>query len=55
MFLQGGLGRLTPAAIQELYDPTLESVAHLDDLQRSWESLKNVVGVRMVLMVGKLR
>lgn len=31
------------APIQELYDPTFDSVAHLDDLQRSWESLKNVV------------
>lgn len=31
------------APIQELYDPTFESVANLDDLQRSWETLKNVV------------
>lgn len=27
-----------------MYDPTFESVANLDDLQRSWETLKNVVG-----------
>ena len=40
-----GMGRatLTRAPIQELYDPTFESVANLDDLQRSWETLKNVV------------
>lgn len=38
-----GRGTLTRAPIQELYDPTFESVANLDDLQRSWESLKNVV------------
>lgn len=39
-----GRGTLTRAPIQELYDPTFESVANLDDLQRSWETLKNVVG-----------
>lgn len=38
-----GRGTLTRAPIQELYDPTFESVASLDDLQRSWETLKNVV------------
>lgn len=38
-----GRGTLTRAPIQELYDPNFESVANLDDLQRSWESLKNVV------------
>lgn len=38
-----GRGTLTRAPIQELYDPTFESVANLDDLQRSWETLKNVV------------
>ncbi|XP_045574102.1 nesprin-1 isoform X3 [Salmo salar] len=42
---QMGLGRatLTRAPIQELYDPTFESVANFDDLQRSWETLKNVI------------
>ncbi|KAK0149352.1 Nesprin-1 [Merluccius polli] len=30
--------------LQELYDPSLESsAANLDDLQRSWETLKNVI------------
>lgn len=38
-----GRATLVRAPIQELYDPTLESVAKLDDLQRSWETLKNVV------------
>uniref|UniRef100_UPI0037E92F69 nesprin-1 isoform X2 n=1 Tax=Semicossyphus pulcher TaxID=241346 RepID=UPI0037E92F69 len=38
-----GRGTLTRAPIQELYDPTFESVANLDDLQRSWETLKNVI------------
>ncbi|KAJ0008745.1 hypothetical protein NQD34_016160 [Periophthalmus magnuspinnatus] len=38
-----GRGTLIRAPIQELYDPTFDSVAHLDDLQRSWESLKNVI------------
>lgn len=42
-FYQMGRGTLTRAPIQELYDPTFESVASLDDLQRSWETLKNVV------------
>lgn len=38
-----GRATLTRAPIQELYNPALESVASLDDLQRSWETLKNVV------------
>lgn len=38
-----GQANLVRAPIQELYDPTLESVSKLDDLQRSWETLKNVV------------
>ncbi|MED6238399.1 hypothetical protein ATANTOWER_020000, partial [Ataeniobius toweri] len=38
-----GRGTLTRAPVQELYDPTFESVANLDDLQRSWETLKNVI------------
>uniref|UniRef100_A0AAV2JAL2 Calponin-homology (CH) domain-containing protein n=1 Tax=Knipowitschia caucasica TaxID=637954 RepID=A0AAV2JAL2_KNICA len=38
-----GRGALIKAPVQELYDPTFDSVAHLDDLQRSWESLKNVI------------
>ncbi|XP_037550764.1 nesprin-1 [Nematolebias whitei] len=38
-----GRETLTRAPIQELYDPTFESVANLDDLQRSWETLKNVI------------
>lgn len=38
-----GRATLTRAPLQELYNPTLESVASLDDLQRSWETLKNVV------------
>ncbi|XP_029114386.1 nesprin-1 isoform X5 [Scleropages formosus] len=38
-------GQLTRTSVQELYDPTLEpiTVPDLDDLQRSWESLKNVI------------
>lgn len=38
-----GRPTLTRAPIQELYNPAMESVASLDDLQRSWETLKNVV------------
>ncbi|KTF86539.1 hypothetical protein cypCar_00031778, partial [Cyprinus carpio] len=38
-----GRSTLTRAPIQELYNPALESVASLDDLQRSWETLKNVI------------
>ncbi|MCJ8736789.1 hypothetical protein PDJAM_G00016450 [Pangasius djambal] len=41
--LSMGRATLVRAPIQELYDPTLESVAKLDDLQRSWETLKNVI------------
>uniref|UniRef100_A0A672NJW8 Nesprin-1-like n=1 Tax=Sinocyclocheilus grahami TaxID=75366 RepID=A0A672NJW8_SINGR len=37
------LATLTRAPIQELYNPALESVASLDDLQRSWETLKSVI------------
>ncbi|XP_016311636.1 nesprin-1-like isoform X6 [Sinocyclocheilus anshuiensis] len=42
-----GSGRapLSRAPLQELYDPSMESAAsaNLDDLQRSWETLKNVI------------
>jgi len=39
-----GRGALSRAPLQELYDPSMEaSAANLDDLQRSWETLKNVV------------
>lgn len=39
-----GRGTLSRAPLQELYDPSMEtSAANLDDLQRSWETLKNVV------------
>ncbi|XP_029965559.1 nesprin-1 isoform X1 [Salarias fasciatus] len=42
--LNQGRGGLSRAPIQELYDPSLESSAtNLDDLQRSWETLKNVI------------
>lgn len=36
---------LSRAPLQELYDQSMESAAtaNLDDLQRSWETLKNVV------------
>uniref|UniRef100_A0A8C1T5H7 Spectrin repeat containing, nuclear envelope 1a n=1 Tax=Cyprinus carpio TaxID=7962 RepID=A0A8C1T5H7_CYPCA len=36
---------LSRAPLQELYDPSMESAAsaNLDDLQRSWETLKNVI------------
>ncbi|XP_061127011.1 nesprin-1-like isoform X2 [Syngnathus typhle] len=41
---QQGRGDLSRAALQELYDPSVEtSTANLDDLQRSWETLKNVI------------
>nr|XP_057913481.1 nesprin-1 isoform X6 [Doryrhamphus excisus] len=40
---KAGRGSLKRAPVQELYDPTFESVANLDDLQRSWETLKNVI------------
>ncbi|CAL9692474.1 unnamed protein product [Knipowitschia caucasica] len=37
-------GNLSRAPLQELYDPSLETnAANLDDLQRSWETLKNVI------------
>ncbi|XP_041831658.1 nesprin-1-like [Melanotaenia boesemani] len=40
---QGG-GALSRVPLQELYDPSMESsAANLDDLQRSWETLKNVI------------
>uniref|UniRef100_A0A8C7FN26 Spectrin repeat containing nuclear envelope protein 1 n=1 Tax=Oncorhynchus kisutch TaxID=8019 RepID=A0A8C7FN26_ONCKI len=35
--------QLPPTHSPELYDPSLESNANLDDLQRSWETLKNVI------------
>lgn len=39
-----GRAALSRAPLQELYDPSMEnSAANLDDLQRSWETLKNVV------------
>ncbi|XP_076833611.1 nesprin-1-like isoform X2 [Brachyhypopomus gauderio] len=38
-----GRATLTRAPVQELYDPSLESVANLDELQRSWDTLKNVI------------
>ncbi|XP_061651777.1 nesprin-1 isoform X12 [Phyllopteryx taeniolatus] len=41
--VKAGRGALKRVPVQELYDPTFESVANLDDLQRSWESLKNVI------------
>ncbi|XP_077587652.1 nesprin-1 [Stigmatopora nigra] len=39
----GNKAGLKRAPVQVLYDPTLESAADLDDLQRSWETLKNVI------------
>ncbi|XP_071335456.1 nesprin-1 isoform X2 [Trachinotus anak] len=42
--LNQGRGTLSRAPLQELYDPSMEtSAANLDDLQRSWETLKNVI------------
>ncbi|XP_049914520.1 nesprin-1 [Epinephelus moara] len=42
--LNQGRGALSRAPLQELYDPSMEtSAANLDDLQRSWETLKNVI------------
>uniref|UniRef100_A0A3Q3FN38 Spectrin repeat containing, nuclear envelope 1a n=1 Tax=Labrus bergylta TaxID=56723 RepID=A0A3Q3FN38_9LABR len=42
--LNQGRGSLSRAPLQELYDPSMESSsANLDDLQRSWETLKNVI------------
>ncbi|TSR99415.1 Nesprin-1 [Bagarius yarrelli] len=40
-----GRAPLSRAPLQELYDPSLDSAAtaNLDDLQRSWETLKNVI------------
>ncbi|XP_037393333.1 nesprin-1 isoform X3 [Pygocentrus nattereri] len=40
-----GRAALSRAPLQELYDPSMESSAstNLDDLQRSWETLKNVI------------
>ncbi|KAG7275358.1 hypothetical protein CRUP_007914 [Coryphaenoides rupestris] len=39
-----GRAALSRAPLQELYDPSMESsAANLDDLQRSWETLKNVI------------
>ncbi|XP_061756512.1 nesprin-1-like isoform X2 [Nerophis ophidion] len=39
-----GVGGLNRAPLQELYDPSMESsTANLDDLQRSWETLKTVI------------
>lgn len=51
--LTQGHGSLSRAPLQELYDPTVEtSAANLDDLQRSWETLKNVVRHTYVLAGG---
>ncbi|XP_028253699.1 nesprin-1 [Parambassis ranga] len=42
--LNQGRTTLSRAPLQELYDPSMEtSAANLDDLQRSWETLKNVI------------
>ncbi|XP_027896443.1 nesprin-1 isoform X8 [Xiphophorus couchianus] len=42
--LNQGRTALSRAPLQELYDPSMEtSAANLDDLQRSWETLKNVI------------
>ncbi|XP_026174038.1 nesprin-1 isoform X1 [Mastacembelus armatus] len=42
--LNQGRVALSRAPLQELYDPSMESsAANLDDLQRSWETLKNVI------------
>ncbi|XP_028808913.1 nesprin-1 isoform X6 [Denticeps clupeoides] len=43
--LNQGRAPLCRAPLQELYDPTMELCAssNLDDLQRSWETLKNVI------------
>ncbi|XP_026197444.1 nesprin-1 isoform X3 [Anabas testudineus] len=42
--LNQGRAALSRAPLQELYDPSMEnSAANLDDLQRSWETLKNVI------------
>lgn len=45
--VQQGHSTLSRAPTQELYDPSMKtSTANLDDLQRSWETLKNVVSYR---------
>lgn len=45
--LQTDAAKIQPNAVssQEMYEPGIESAANakLDDLQRSWETLKNVV------------
>ncbi|XP_067337447.1 nesprin-1 isoform X16 [Channa argus] len=42
--LNQGRAALSRAPLLELYDPSMEtSAANLDDLQRSWETLKNVI------------
>ncbi|TWW68818.1 Nesprin-1 Enaptin KASH domain-containing protein 1 [Takifugu flavidus] len=42
--LNQGHSTISRAPIQELYDPSMKtSTANLDDLQRSWETLKNVI------------
>lgn len=47
--LQTEAARIPPSTLpsRELYEPGLEpsATAKLDDLQRSWETLKNVVGL----------
>ncbi|XP_052352542.1 nesprin-1-like isoform X4 [Oncorhynchus keta] len=41
--LMMGRDTLPRAPVQELNDPMFESEANLDDLQRSWETLENVI------------
>uniref|UniRef100_A0A8C7KDH8 Spectrin repeat containing, nuclear envelope 1b n=1 Tax=Oncorhynchus kisutch TaxID=8019 RepID=A0A8C7KDH8_ONCKI len=43
VFFQMGRDTLPRAPVQELNDPMFESEANLDDLQRSWETLENVI------------
>jgi len=49
--LQTEAAKIQPStsATQEFYEPGLESAASakLDDLQRSWETLKNVVSLHL--------
>lgn len=51
--LQTDAAKIQPntASPQEMYEPAMEIAANakLDDLQRSWETLKNVVGFHFVL------
>lgn len=49
-----GRAPLSRAPLQELYDQSMESAAtsNLDDLQRSWETLKNVVNGSRPALIG---